>query len=104
MEFKRYNVYIEPSANVRLAFHVEFLAQVSEKAAVDLYEAYKQTLEYLTQHPNGCPVYIPKKQTDSQLRYKIFGKRYRIVFEIDGNSVYVYDIQDCRQNFDKNLM
>ena len=41
---------------------------------------------------------------DVQLRYRLFGKRYRIVFEIVGNSVYIYDIQDCRQDSDKNLM
>ena len=41
---------------------------------------------------------------DVQLRYRLFRKRYRIVFEIVGNSVYIYDIQDCRQDSDKNLL
>jgi hypothetical protein len=41
---------------------------------------------------------------DAQLRYKLFGKRYRIVLEIVGNAVYVYDIQDCRQDVDKNII
>ena len=32
------------------------------------------------------------------------GKRYRAVFEIIDNNVYVYDIQDCRQDTDKSLV
>jgi hypothetical protein len=42
---------------------------------------------------------------DIELRYKLFGgNRYRIVFEVAKSDVYVYDIQDCRQDTDKNLL
>jgi hypothetical protein len=40
----------------------------------------------------------------TELRYKLFGKRYRMAFEIDGNDVYAHDIQDIRQSIDKSLV
>jgi len=104
MESKKYRVFVEPAADRRLAVHIEFLARVSENAAIGLYKAYEEALGFLGKNPESCPLYIPQIPIDAQLRYKLFGKRYRIVFEIVGNAVYAYDIQDCRQNFDKNLM
>ena len=82
METDKYYVYIEPQADRRLAVHMEFLARVSERVAIRLYEEYKKSLNFLASSPRGCPVYIPKIPIETQLRYKLFGKRYRIVFEI----------------------
>ena len=104
MAFKKHNVFVEPSADRRLAVHIEFLARVSENAAVRLYKDYEESLGFLEYNPQSCPFYTPKMPVEAKLRYKLFGKRYRIVFEIIGDAVYVYDIQDCRQNTDKNLV
>jgi hypothetical protein len=104
MESKKHSVFVEPSADRRLAAHVEFLARVSEKAAVRLYKAYEESLRFLEDNPQSCPLYIPQMPIEAELRYKLFGKRYRIVFEIVGSAVYAYDIQDCRQDIDKNLI
>jgi len=100
----QYCVFVEPSADKRLAVHIEFLARVSENAAINLYKAYEEALGFLADSPESCHIYDPQMPIDEELRYKLFGKRYRVVFEIVGNAVYVYDIQDCRQNFDKNLI
>jgi mRNA-degrading endonuclease RelE of RelBE toxin-antitoxin system len=32
------------------------------------------------------------------------GKRYRIVYQIADDTIYVDDVQDCRQDDDKNLV
>ena len=104
MAFNIYNVYVDPSADRRFASHLEFLARVSEGAAVRLYEEYEEALGFIAEFPKACPVYVPKTSMDVTLRYKLFGRRYRMVFEINDQDVYVYDIQDCRQNFDKNLI
>ena len=104
MESDKYSVLIDPSAGRRLASHIEFLARVSESAAVHLYKAYEEALGFLEDTPEICPLYVPQKSIDAQLRYKLFGKRYRIVFEIVENYVYAYDIQDCRQDTDKDLI
>jgi len=34
----------------------------------------------------------------------ISAERYRIVYQVDGNFVFVDDIQDCRQADDKNII
>ena len=104
MESKKFCVFVEPAADRRLYDHIEFLARINENAAVKVYESYKEALTFLESSPEICPPYFTKMPIDVQLRYRLFGKRYRIVFEIVGNSVYIYDIQDCRQDSDKNLI
>jgi hypothetical protein len=104
MELKKYHIKIHPDADRRLAAHIEFLARVSESAAMKLYEAYEGALKFLEDNPRSCPVYTPKTPIDSELRYKLFYNRYRIVFEIIDSEVYCYDTQDCRQSTDKNII
>ena len=38
MEPEKYQVNVDPSANRRFAYHIEFLSRVSESAAVRLYD------------------------------------------------------------------
>ena len=104
MESKKYHVLVDPLADQRFTSHLEFLARVSEAAAIRLYESREKTLDFLEESPESCPVYMPEKPTVVALRCKIFDGRYRIVFTIDGQMVYVYDIQDCRQDSDKSLI
>ncbi len=104
MENKSYDVFVSPAADRKLAAHIEFLSRVSEPAAARLYIAYEKALSYLESTPKSCPPYVPIKPIDADLKSKTFGKRYRIVFEIIDDEVYVYDIQDCRQDIDKSLV
>ena len=104
MEDNIYHVFVDPEADQRLAEHMEFIAKVSEKAALKLFDAYKDALEFLECYPESCSLYYPQIPINEELRYKLFYKRYRIVFEIIKNEVYIYDIQDCRQDDDKNLI
>ena len=104
MDSNRYQYFIDPVADQKLSEHIEFLARVSEIAAVNLYDGYKEAIEYLESFPESCPLYYPSVPIDTQLRYKLFSKRYRIVFEIIDNKVYAYDVQDCRQDDSKKLI
>jgi hypothetical protein len=104
MVSKKYVVSVDPQADRKLAAHIEFMARVSETAAVRIYKFYEAALVFLETNPESCPIYAPQKPIDAELRYWLFGGRYRIVFEIIGNAVYVYDIQDCRQDADKSIM
>ena len=104
MASKEYSVFIEPSADERLASHIEFLARVNNDAAVKLFLEFEDALGILRDYPEICPLYMHNMPVDAILRYKLFGKRYRIVFEIVDNAVFVYDIQDCLQDTDKNLV
>jgi hypothetical protein len=99
-----YQYHVDPKADRKLAGHLEFLARASEKAAIRLYKEYKGAIEFIESNAPGCPAYTLPQKTASDLRYKLFGKRYRIVFEIDGGDAYAYDIQDCRQDTENNLV
>jgi len=101
---QKYKIFVDRNADRKLAAHIEFLARVSEQAAVRLYNEYEKALYLLKDNPVSCPPYTPETPIDAKLKYKLFGKRYRIVFEIIDNTVYIYDIQDCRQDKDKNFV
>ncbi len=101
---KQYEIFVSPLADRKLASHIEFLARVSDAAAKCLFTAYEDALRLLAEIPESYPTYIPLKPLEADLKYKIFSKRYRMVFEIIDRKVYLYDIQDCRQDTDKSLV
>ena len=103
---KKYNVQVSSAAYNKLYQHSRFLARVSVPAAERLYADFNEAGKFLENHPESCPQYITLISTDANLKYKLFGdkNRYRIVFEIIGNIVFAYDIQDCRQGTDKSLI
>jgi mRNA-degrading endonuclease RelE of RelBE toxin-antitoxin system len=104
MASDKYSVSVYPKAQDKLAAHVRFLSKVSVPAARHLKAAYDKTVEFLESSPDSCPIYYSHKLSNPNLHYELFSKRYRIVFEIVDNAVYIYDIQDCRQDTDKNLV
>ena len=100
MEHNPFQTSVHPDAIEKLRGYIQFLTRVSENAGARLYLEYTESIDFLTRHPESCPLYPP----DTRYRYKLFGKRYRIVFEIVGQIVYVDDIQDCREDMDKSLV
>jgi Txe/YoeB family toxin of Txe-Axe toxin-antitoxin module len=102
--FDHYSVLVSPLADRKLASHIRFLALVSEPATTRLYDAYEQALTSLERNPYVYPIYEPISKIDAELHSLILNKRYRIVFEIREKAVYVLDIQDCRQDSDKNIV
>ena len=104
MSERKYNVYVAPAAGDKLFAHIRFLGQVSLSAAERLYDALCAAIDELEDNPRGYPLYTPLLPIDTGLHYKLCKKRYRIVFEIIDDTVYVYDIQDCRQDTDKNVV
>ena len=104
MHSSKFTVHVDRAAYQKMYAHVEFLARVSVTAAERLQDTFCAVLESLEENPRGYPRYEPLGDISADLRSKLFAKRYRIVFEIRDDDVYVYDIQDCRQDIDKNLI
>jgi len=104
MVSESYIVHVNPAAVRKLVAHIEFLWRINEGAATILYDDYNNALKFLECTPEICPIYIPKIAIDAEFRYKIFGKRYRIVFEIVNSAVFIQDVQDCRQDDDKYIL
>jgi plasmid stabilization system protein ParE len=101
---KVYQVIIDPAANDRMCQHIEFLARVSESAANNLLDKLMADIRSLSTFPFRNPVYDRPYLPRGKYRYMVSGKRYRIVYQIDGNFVYVDDIEDCRQDDDKSIL
>ncbi|MCL2047712.1 MAG: type II toxin-antitoxin system RelE/ParE family toxin [Defluviitaleaceae bacterium] len=99
-----YFVVIDPAASDRMAEHMEFLARVSESAANRLLDELMAGIRSLNKMPYRNPTYNRPYLPIDKYRYFVVGKRYRIIYQVIGRDVLVGDIQDCRQDNDKNLV
>jgi len=99
-----YKVIIAPAANDRMAEYFEFLARVSESAANRLLDGLVDDIESLQKIPFRNPLYDRPYVPPLKYRYMVSNKRYRIVYQIVGDTVFVDDIQDCRQSEEKDLL
>ncbi|AEF84169.1 plasmid stabilization system [Treponema primitia ZAS-2] len=99
---KTHEVIIHPKANDRMYEHFQFLARVSVQGAESLLDKLIDDIQSLEFMPERYPWlerdYLPKRK----YRYMLSAKRYRIVYQVIENTVFVEDIQDCRQDDDKN--
>ena len=101
---KKYRVFVSPSANDRMHDHFRFLAQVSEKASHDLLARIIKDIKSLEYMPQRNPHFDRPYLEQGKYRYMLSYRRYRIVYQVINNYVFVEDIQDCRQDNDKNLL
>lgn len=101
---KVYQVIIASDANDRMYDHFEFLARVSVNAANRFLDELLKDIWNLRTDPFRYPMYNRPYLTVGKYRYILSSKRYRIVYQIIGNQVFVDDIQDCRQDDDKSIL
>lgn len=101
---KVYQIIIASDANGRMYDHFEFLARVSVNAANKLLDGLLKDIRSLRTDPICYPVYNRPYLPVGKYRYMLSSKRYRIVYQIIGNQVFVDDIQDCRQDDDKSIL
>jgi hypothetical protein len=101
---RAYQVIISSDVNGRMYDHFEFLARVSVNAANRLLDGLLKDIRNLRTAPFRYPVYNRPYLPDGKYRYILSNKRYRIVYQIVGNQVFVDDIQDCRQDDDKSIL
>ena len=99
-----YRVFVDPAANDRMAEHVEFLAKVNRSAASKLLNGLIGDIRSLEKMPLGNPVYDRPYLPPLKYHYIVSNKRYRIVYQVVDDVVFVDDIQDTRQSDDKSLL
>ena len=93
-----YQVVVDPAANDRMYEHFEFMARVSETAAEKLLDVLSASICSLENMPQRNPVYARPYLPSDKYRYLLSCDRYRVIYQIEGNTVFVDDIQDCRQS------
>jgi hypothetical protein len=100
MAQSKYKVLIASRADNMLLLHVEFLAQVSPKAARMLVLGFKKVKDRLADNPFQFPLAdeldLPGIVPD-KYRKCLFSGRFKAIFLIEGRDVYVDAIIDCRQ-------
>ena len=99
-----YEIIVDPVANDRMFDHFEFLARVNVSAAYRLLDEMINDIRSLETFPYRNPEFNRPYLPQGKYRYMISAKRYRLVYQIESNCVLVDDIQDCRQDDDKNVL
>jgi len=100
MTRKKYKVILATQADRMLLSHTEFLSRVSIPTARKLIAEFKITKKNLSFNPHNYPYADDVDVPDiPQRTYRkcVFYGRYKALFLIDGNAVYIDAILDCRQ-------
>ena len=94
---KRYEVIVSRRAEQMLTSHIAFLARVSVKAARWLRDEYVETLDALEDNPLQFPPASDLGLPD-EYHKALFGKRYQAIFYVEGDTVYLDAVLDCRMD------
>jgi hypothetical protein len=103
-EEKNYLVQTTVAVKRKIHAHVEFLARVSVPASERLRVSLMLNIAALSWRPAMHPDYESPVESAIPLKSKLAAKRYHIVFTVRGDKVIVVDVQDCRQDTDKNIV
>ena len=87
MATKEYNVIISDRAASELKNHIAFLARVAPDAAKRLHKELISEIESLAFMPESFPWLYHA------------AKRYLLIYQIKGNTVYLDYILDCRRDY-----
>lgn len=96
---KKYAVIISDEAAQMLVCHSRFLAQVSETAAFHLVAEFEENAKSLQEFPERNPWLDDPLIPKGKYRKILMAKRYMIVYQVRGDTVYVDAMVDCRQDY-----
>ena len=96
---KIYKVIISEQASQMLVSHARFLAQVSETVVLSLIAEFSEKAKTLEQFPERNPWLSDPQVPAGKYRKLLMAKRYLMVYQVKGNSVYVDAVVDCRQDY-----
>jgi hypothetical protein len=95
-EEPKYHVEVSNRARDMLFEHAMFLAQVSVKAAEELYDQFEKNIISLEDMPERCTFYNNPYVRPGKYRGLALGKYLLILFQITGTMVYIDLIIDIR--------
>lgn len=95
-----YDIIISDAALAMLDSHMDFLARVSASAATGLMNEILDDIASLSENPERFPAYDNQFIPDNRYRRMLSAKRYLVLYEIDGATVFIDYIVDCRQDYE----
>lgn len=96
----KYAVVIADKVDRQLLRHVEFLSRVSVPAARRFRNDFGVILNRLEENPLQFPQDTDPNLPSELYRKALFSKWYKALFMIEGQTVYLDAIIDCRQSVD----
>ncbi len=96
---KTYTVIITETAWEMLITHARFLANVSIPAANRLIDAFIEVTDSLTAMPERNPWLEHDAIPFQKYRKLLFGKHFMALYQLQGNTVYITAVVDCRQDY-----
>ena len=94
-----YSVIVSDRSAAMLKNHVGFMARVSPNAAEKLRRRMIDEIKSLSFMPQSCPWFNHAEIPKNKYRKKLVAKRYLLIFQIKGDTVFLDYILDCRQNY-----
>ncbi len=94
-----YEVTISEEATQMLVSHAQFLAQVSEPAALRLIEAFQEKAASLKHFPGRNPWLSDPLIPEFKYRKLLIEKRYLLLYQVKSNTVYIDAVVDTRQDY-----
>lgn len=83
--------------------HARFLASVSVPAARGLISNFAKILDFLEDNPFQFPIETDYELPPDKYRKALFSKRYKALFTVEGETVFLDAVLDCRQDNSNNL-
>ena len=96
-----YTVITASRVETQLVRHLEFLARVSIPAAKRFRDEYAAVLARLEENPFRFPLDTDPNLPGGLYRRAIFARRYKVLYMVDGSTVYLDAVVDCGQSLDK---
>ncbi len=98
-----YTVIISRRVDMMLLKHISFLAKVSLPAAKRFRNDYSAILKRIADNPFQFPIETDLNLPEGIYRKALFSKRYKAIFMVEKNTVYLDAVVDCRQNFEEEM-
>ncbi len=96
---KKYTVKVTDRAKFMLGNHVDFIAQISVKAAKDTRNEIMRAMRSLTYMPERFPYIDDESVIPNKYHKMCIAKWYAVIYEIKDDKVFVDYIVDCRQDY-----
>lgn len=99
----RYTVIVSRQADAGLIKCARFLAQVSIPAAQKMIEQFESIVDRLEDNPFQFPVDEDENLPSGVYRKALFAVWYKVLFTVDGSTVFLDAVVDMRQKKPKKL-
>jgi len=98
---KQYDVITLPEAELNMEDVYLYIKDDSPQNASNWYQRINEAILSLEEMPFRCPLAPEDSYFDEEIRHLIVGK-YRIIYTIDDDTVFVFKVKRCSQQWGKD--